>query len=474
VFGHRHVRWLVVAAALAILAGPATATVAAASPPDPQAVIPAHFALFEAAVNAAIAKAQASPYASNPLEVADAAEYVRQIAQLVLDNQLIASDPLHPQLFRDPDPFSVPFGADPPSRSGIYNPDNINYVGVINGADQYRITGRRGNSDDLSFQVISGFPGDGTTGTPTTTLQLSQLVTNPDGSYTVHIGPTPQPGNWLPTVPATSVVSIRETFNNWTTAVPDPVSIERVDVNPGPEHPLSTDQIVAAIDAATNEVTLQNATWLRLWGGTLGALPKNLVLPPRTTVGGLPTQVSTLVHFDLAPGQALVVSVAPSDAAFQGFEAADVWGQTLPYSTHESSLNAKQAQVGSDGRIHYVVSGTDPGVPNWIDTEGHQEGFLFLRWQGLKTTPLPAVNYPVGTVVNLSDLSAVLPADTPIVTPIQRAFALFIRDYGVARRIVLSSNDAVTVLQPALQRIQDAVGTTVFSSVYDTVVLGTR
>jgi hypothetical protein len=73
--------------------------------------------------------------------------------------------------------------------------------------------------------------------------------------------------------------------------------------------------------------------------------------------------------------------------------------------------------------------------------------------------------------VNLSGLGAVLPADTPMVTPIQRAFALFVRDYGVARRIVLSSNDAVAVLQPALRGIQDAVGAAAFSSIYHTVVL---
>ena len=96
---------------------------------------------------------------------------------------------------------------------------------------------------------------------------------------------------------------------------------------------------------------------------------------------------------------------------------------------------------------------------------------FFLRWQGPKTTPLLPADYPAGTVVNLSGLGAVLPADTPMVTPIQRAFALFVRGYGLARRIVLSSNDAVAVLQPALRSIQDAVGAAAFSSIYHTVVL---
>ena len=141
----------------------------------------------------ATADAQQLPIAGTPLEQANAASYVRQLAQLNLGVQLLAVDPDHPVFFRDPDPLSVP-GQDPPVRSGIYSPDNISYIAIVNGANEYRITGKRGNSDDLSVQAISGFPGAGTTGAPTATLLHDQIAVGADGTYTIEVAATPGRG----------------------------------------------------------------------------------------------------------------------------------------------------------------------------------------------------------------------------------------------------------------------------------------
>jgi hypothetical protein len=192
-----------------------------------RAVLQRHFKAFETAIVRATTKAQASPYVTDAQDKADAANYVRQLAQLNLETQLLAVDPDHPVFVRDPDPFSLP-GDNPPARSGIYDPDNLSYIAIVNGADQYRITGKRGNSDDLSVQAISGFPGAGSTGSPTATLLRSQIAVGADGKYTINIGGSMQPGNWLPTVPQTTLISIREAFNNWPGAVADQLRIQRV------------------------------------------------------------------------------------------------------------------------------------------------------------------------------------------------------------------------------------------------------
>ena len=147
------------------------------------------FRAFESAIAHATADAQQLPIAATPLEQANAASYVRQLAQLNLGVQLLAVDPDHPVFFRDPDPLSVP-GQDPPVRSGIYSPDNISYIAIVDGANEYRITGTRGNSDDLSVQAISGFPGAGTTGAPTATLLHDQIAVGADGTYTIEVAAT--------------------------------------------------------------------------------------------------------------------------------------------------------------------------------------------------------------------------------------------------------------------------------------------
>ena len=446
----------------------ATNTAAASS----RAVVQRHFKAFETAIARATTKAQASQYVTDAQDKADAKTYVRQLAQLNLETQLLAVDPDHPVFVRDPDPFSVP-GNNPPARSGIYDPDNLSYIAIVNGTGQYRITGKRGNSDDLSVQAISGFPGAGSTGSPTATLLRSQIAVNADGTYTINVGGSMQPGNWLPTVPQTTLISIREAFNSWPGAVADQLRIQSVGQSGNPAARLTSPQLVTSIDAATRAVTQQSAYWVTLWGTLLSSLPANQVRPPSATQGGLAGQLSSLSHFDLSPGQALIVSVGKSDALYQGFEAADAFAQSLPYATNQSSLNATQAQLSSDGRFYFVVAGKDPGVPNWIDTQGYAQGFLFLRWQELPG-PLPASDDPTSQVVALSAVRSALPAGTPTVTAAQRTTQLAARNKAEARRLLTSSNQAASVLTGYLRQISADVGRGPLLAIYTGSTLGSR
>ena len=203
------------------------------------------------------------------------------------------------------------------------------------------------------------------------------------------------------------------------------------------------------------------------------SLPPNQVRTPAPTQGGLAGQLSSLSHFDLSAGQALVVSVGKSNAVYQGFEAADAFAQSLPYATHQSSLNATQAQLSSDGRYYFVVAAKDPGVPNWIDTEGYTQGFLLLRWQELTGT-LPPGEDPTSQVVALSAVRSVLPAGTPTVTPAQRKAQLAARDKAEAHRLRTSSNQAEGVLTGYLRQIATDAGRGPLLAVYTDSILGSR
>ena len=50
------------------------------------------------------------------------------------------------------------------------------------------------------------------------------------------------------------------------------------------------------------------------------------------------------------------------------------------FANHQTSLNLTQAHVDADDRVRLVVAATDPGVPNWIDTEGRPFGLVFWRF----------------------------------------------------------------------------------------------
>ena len=36
----------------------------------------------------------------------------------------------------------------------------------------------------------------------------------------------------------------------------------------------------------------------------------------------------------------------------------------------------------ADGSVRFVIAHRDPGVPNWLDTAGHDVGTVGVRWVG--------------------------------------------------------------------------------------------
>src|SRR5262249_46234501 len=102
------------------------------------------------------------------------------------------------------------------------------------------------------------------------------------------------------------------------------------------------------------------------------------------------------------------------------------------YINHQSTLNTANAVANPDGSYTWVVSATDPGVPNWIDTTGIDEGTLYIRWAGYAGPQgLPTIT---SQVVPLDQLGTVLPPGTPPVTPARRQQQLAARAAGYANR----------------------------------------
>jgi hypothetical protein len=130
-----------------------------------------------------------------------------------------------------------------------------------------------------------------------------------------------------------------------------------------------------------------------------------------------------------------VVRLEQRQAAYLGFQLADVWGQAAPYVWESGSLTQTQARPDPDGAFTYVVSVPDPGVHNWLDPSGLHSGTFCTRWQGLAAgVPLEDAVREV-KVVKLKDLKAALPAGTPWTTPAERKAELAARAASYARRL---------------------------------------
>ena len=74
--------------------------------------------------------------------------------------------------------------------------------------------------------------------------------------------------------------------------------------------------------------------------------------------------------------------------------------QTLDYRNLPTALNKAQIEYEPDGSYRIIISHQDPGLPNWLCTDGHQRGSIFWRFLLPETDPPK----PECTVVRLSEL----------------------------------------------------------------------
>jgi hypothetical protein len=166
-------------------------------------------------------------------------------------------------------------------------------------------------------------------------------------------------------------------------------------------------------------------------------MPRNDFNPPNAatlaTGGGQSTNVYAGGVYELASDEALVIeSRVPAPPLYQGFHLANLWGESLDYANHQSSLNAHQAEPDPDGAVRYVIALRDPGVANWLDTTGVPVGFMTFRWTYTAApAELPAVTV---TKTPLADVRRHLAPDTRTVSPEERRAVIAMRRAHVQRR----------------------------------------
>ena len=86
----------------------------------------------------------------------------------------------------------------------------------------------------------------------------------------------------------------------------------------------------------------------------------------------------------------MIVTVPVSECAYQAIQIGSRWYISTDYEHHQTSLTRAQSHADPDGQLRYVVSERNPGIANWLETCGHPQGVMMLRWQRLsrdRSTP---------------------------------------------------------------------------------------
>ena len=156
--------------------------------------------------------------------------------------------------------------------------------------------------------------------------------------------------------------------------------------------------------------------WFRMM---VGYLEPNTVKGPEVTsnFGGMPTQQALRGRVDLEDDEAFVLTMDSGPSDYWVMTLYDWWLMSGDYWSHTSSLNNDQAVANPDGTHTLVYSIQDPGVHNWIDTEGLHHTMFLQRWQLLPERAGEGGELSHRSeVVKLSDLEKTLPEGTKWVT----------------------------------------------------------
>jgi hypothetical protein len=245
-----------------------------------------------------------------------------------------------------------------------------------------------------------------------------------DGSFEVTFSSEPQPGNWMGVernfrggaeLPdqypmASGGLMLRTYYWDPEDGLPQgQFHLERVDDKAplGPA-PLAPSLFAQQLESAAQLCSKAAKWWIGRASRMRAQNPPNKLAPLGTTPPGVenftPPKTGPLNYgvcaFDLAPQH------------------------------RQTSLSFKQAHVDGDGKFRCVVAHADPGVPNWLDTGSNRRGFIFYRWLR-PNTDLPS---PVGRLVKLNEVRALMPPDHPHVDQATRRGQLSARRAWFARR----------------------------------------
>jgi hypothetical protein len=283
--------------------------------------------------------------------------------------------------------------------------------------------------------------GDASLATTLGYLDWQDVKRDSDGRFVVTIDPQPAwvgnegRANHIQSKLEARYLFLREVRSDWrqTTMA---LRIKRLDPPVAP--PITLEQMA---DRAAYFILSEIAPVYFLIIKTMQGIPFNTFRPPFNSgaIGGLSSQTMCMGRVAIADDEAYVVTVTNAGAAYRSLVVMEAdWLCTMEFWQHSNTANVAQTVTNADGSVTYVIAKTDPGVHNWLDTNGFNRVAAFHRWQGLPKTPV-ASGPPTlkGELVKLKDLDRVLPKETKRVTPAERKLLLAERLEGFKRRYAI-------------------------------------
>jgi hypothetical protein len=269
-----------------------------------------------------------------------------------------------------------------PSRMvGGPNPDGRYLLAMIRGDRTYRVTGTRGSTAYLGFQVLAG--------TGLTPRRMAAYLSDTDlkldsGSFTLVFAAT-EPvdlgdAQWVAIPPDASSIVVREYIGDAAGEESATMAIECIDAEPLQS---ITDAAAAEQFTAMAWTIVKLATLHRTVKPELMTRPNELLTAAAAELGSADTTPDNLYMigtFALEPDESLVLEFRPPDARYWNITLESIWHECLEPRHRHSSVTNKGVRSDADGIARIAIGAKDFGHGHWLDTGGRGRGFVVLRW----------------------------------------------------------------------------------------------
>lgn len=371
----------------------------------------------------------------DPVLRADAFRFLTQNLGQAFPLALETKDPAYPQIH---------YFTHPTMKLGGDVADFTYRQAWISGEHAYRILGRKGTARWFNLTVQGPKP-DRVPGTdhpplhepfgdtPECNVFGHQIEADADGNFELFIGGPQREKNWLPTTPGSRKLFIREAFDAWF-ETPTALTIERIGMD-APRPMPTPERMIEAFGWAGDFLTGAMRDWPEHSWATSGGIvdPHQLNRFPEDKQANDASdakrgRMAAHMVWALKPNEALIVEMDAHDG-FWIFNLGGVFVGSMDFLYRCVSYTPARTWIGADKVVRFVLSHDDPGVQNWLDTQGFARGNLTYR-NLMSQNPASFRT----RLVKRADLMAMLPEDTAMVPPEERVRQMWDRYHSIKQR----------------------------------------
>jgi hypothetical protein len=324
-------------------------------------------------------------------ERTNAFRYLTQNLSQAFDIWLENRDPRYPNLHAF---------CGPTRKLGCDNADCIYLQSWINDRDTFKISGNKGTARMFNIAIQGAWRGplhEPFGDTPVENLFGPQIESDWDGNFVLWISPDPHPGNWIKSTPGIRKIFYRQYFDHWD-ETPATYRIERIGDADEPPPAIEPAALIETFERAGTFVVNCAKDWPDPQQGRdnpHASFNSFFRYGGRVPVAGFEQfdarrgRVIAQMNWDLARDEAIVMAFTAKPAWFWQMTACTVFGASLEFRYRQVNLTSGMTPVDPDGVTRVILSHTDPGFANWIDTQDHRLGQIYFR--NMITRDLPDI-----------------------------------------------------------------------------------